>query len=183
MQPGSGTCWGFSIGRMNLRISSFSLAQLGLPFMNYFAREFWSGRLQWVSDGTLHLSGIPAHGAQAVALTPAPPVNSVAGGEEALYLGGDLHISQGLEVAEWSLSQEGDLRIGLERPGTAKGVIDLYLPLPPESASISRAASISKAASISGAALSWQQVGEQCYRFLIEFDQQAAIEIKGCIPA
>jgi len=154
-----------------LQDCSFSLAQLDLPDDAYFAREFWSGNLQRVSDGILHLSGIPAHGAHVVALTPEPLVNPAAGGDQPLYLGGDLHISQGLEVAEWSLSQQGVLRIGLERPGTAKGVIDLYLPLPPESASIN------------GEKLSWQQVGDQCYRFPIKLDQRTVIEVKGCIPA
>jgi alpha-galactosidase len=146
---------------------SLTLAQLDLPGVAYFTREFWNGSLQRVSDGTLRLSGIPPHGATVIALTPMRSGNDSTEREKPLYLGSDLHISQGLEVAEWSLSQQGDLHIALERPGLAEGVIDLYLPEPPQSASLN------------GMGLSWQQVGEQIYRFSVVFDRQAVIELKG----
>jgi hypothetical protein len=80
------------------------------------------------------------------------------------YIGGDLHISQGMEVIAWE--PMGDrLAIRLERPGQSQGFIDLSLPQPPCKARLDQVD------------LSWETIGEQLYRFPVQFNRQAMIEL------
>jgi alpha-galactosidase len=129
---------------------------------NYFAREFWSGKTFRVSSfertqSGLEIGEIPAHGCVLLALRPCQPSRSQ-------YIGGDLHISQGMEVIAWE--PMGDrLAIRLERPGQSQGFIDLSLPQPPCKARLDQVD------------LSWETIGEQLYRFPVQFNRQAMIEL------
>jgi len=143
------------------------LTKCNLPPGEYFIREFWSGDTGRVSGDTLTLGSIPAHGVKLFSLRPASPKNP--GGRSAepapVYLGGDLHISQGLEVIDWAHTPNGQIRIGLHRPGKTNGVVDLYLPRTPETASLNQVA------------VEWQSLGNGLYRFQLEFNQKAVLEI------
>ena len=136
---------------------SVPLEKLGLSAVDTFAREFWRGSLSRVTDGLLTLKNIPAHGVGVVALRPATP-------GKAAYLGSDLHISQGLEVIQWLESPE-NLRLRLERPGKAQGVIDLYLPRPPSRVVIQHKN------------IDFEPLGEGIYRIPVDFERVAEIEI------
>jgi alpha-galactosidase len=137
--------------------SNIAFEKIALPAGDYFAHEFWQGATTRISGSTLNLKSIPAHGVKLLALRPAPT-------DQACYLGGDLHISQGLEVVQWSVTPK-NLKLRLERPGKAQGQIYLYLPRPPESVIIQ------------DKEFTCQPIGEGIYRLSVDFEQVAEIEI------
>lgn len=107
--------WADQARDISLRVQDF-----GLPALEYQAREFWRGDWHQFGQQALVLKDVPPHGA---ALLAARPV--VEG--KAQYLGSDLHVSQGLEVAEWAETST-TLAFRLERPGRADGQVFLSLP-------------------------------------------------------
>jgi len=134
------------------------LDKCDLPGGAYFAREFWSGSINQISDGILKLLAVPAHGVRLVSLRPLDQ-------EVARFLGGDLHISQGLEVTTWGSSTKDGLRFQLKRPGRGTGLVDLYLPRSPVKATLNLEE------------LQWHSLGGGCYRFQVAFDQHAEVQI------
>jgi alpha-galactosidase len=110
-----------------LRLSDFYLN----PEQIYLARSFWDGMVYEVGRKTnqpnsreeLMLESISPHGAVILALRPKR--------SQPQYLGGNLHISQGMELTEWVLDGKQHLKLKLERPGKWHGQIDLSLPAPP----------------------------------------------------
>lgn len=137
--------------------AAIPLARFDLPDCDYFARDFWDGSSTRILDGMLHLKGIPAHGVRLLSLRPVLE-------EVPVYLGSDLHISQGLEVSQWSGSPE-NFKFRLERPGKDQGQIELYLPHAPSKVVINQKE------------MSWQALGENIYRIPIQFHQIADIQI------
>jgi alpha-galactosidase len=142
----------------------FRLEEFHLPVDRpYHAREYWSGEVGKLMDGSLAMKDVPAHGCRLLALRPAL-------GDRPQYLGSDLHISQGLEIASWEETkdpEEGTARLylQLERPGRAQGVLDLYLPQAPQ------------AAWLGAEPIQWIWIGESVYRFSVQFLQGAEIRI------
>ena len=135
------------------------LKQFDLPPGAYFARSFWTGESRRTQGGSLTLKPIPAHGVRLLALTPDP------GAGEPLYLGGDLHISQGLEVAQWSVTN-GEVDFLLQRPGSAQGQIELFLASPPSQILLENES------------VSWDQLSPGIYRLDVAFSRRAHIEVK-----
>jgi alpha-galactosidase len=136
---------------------SLPLEKFALSPGIYFAREFWNETVTQISDGLLILKSIPAHGVKLLALRPAQT-------DQACYLGSDLHISQGLEVAEW-LESSSKFNFRLGRPGKASGQVDLYLPRKPERVIINQKEII------------YELLGEGIYRLPVDFEQIVEIEI------
>ena len=136
------------------------LAAFDLPAGEYLAREFWSGDLFSLSGDALPSGEVPPHGARLFALRPRKPA-------EPQYLGGDLHISQGLEVTQWSANSRREVCFTLTRPGKAHGEIVLALPNPP------------RAVILNGRPISWKAAAEKVYRLPVAFDRRAVIEIQG----
>jgi alpha-galactosidase len=92
-----------------------------LPEGDYWVSEFWSGKTILVnSEDRLWLEGVKAHGCAVTAWRRVFP-------GEAVYLGGDLHISQGVEVAEWKASYK-EIKFTLRLPRKAQGRINLWVP-------------------------------------------------------
>jgi len=133
------------------------LEKFALPDGKYFAREFWNDVSTKISEKFLTVNQIPAHGVQLLALRPARA-------EQACYLGSDLHISQGLEVAQWSAVLP-NISLRLERPGKAQGHIELYLPRPPTKVTINQAE------------IDWQEQEKDIYRLQVQFQQTAELVI------
>jgi alpha-galactosidase len=141
------------------------------PQVAYIAREFWSGRVLRIpaqgdsSDSAVVLEGVPAHGVVLLAVKPYRAYHP-------LYLGGDLHISQGLEIKHWkwesssSSGKGGRLSLQLERPGRARGRIELWLPSEPQEARLG------------GRPVEWQALGEGQYRFEVAFERTGDLELK-----
>jgi alpha-galactosidase len=122
------------------------------------AREFWQGGLYRITEGRISFESVPAHGPVLLAVRPAQM-------DKPQYLGGDLHISQGLEVAAWDPIRSGlDLR--LERPGPAQGSIDLYLPRAPARALLD------------GRTIAWERREEGFYRFPLAFERSGWLSLR-----
>jgi alpha-galactosidase len=112
---------------MVLRLSDFDLAD----DQAYFARSFWralDGEYEpyKIQDGAIPSLHLPAHGVALFAVRPMTVGSPT-------YIGSDLHISQGLEVASWQPDGDG-LRMHIERPGSAQGTIVFSLPQKPRTA-------------------------------------------------
>jgi len=141
------------------RLSDFRVKIRG----EFYAREYWSGESYQFSsseqgEADLLVKGVPAHGTVLFAVRQRQP-------GEPQYLGSDLHISQGLEVSEWSPG-ESELTFSLKRPGKACGKFELALPGPV------------LAARSRGKPLHWSELGGGRYLFDIEFDKHAAVEVR-----
>jgi alpha-galactosidase len=137
------------------------LERFGLsPSDNYFVREFWSGTTALVRQGCLELGCLPAHGVALLAVRHYVP-------DAPQYLGGELHISQGLEVRRWERDDNaGKLWIELERPGHARGMVEVCLPRP------------LRMAALGSRPLGWKQRLPGCYWVAVDFERRAEIEIK-----
>lgn len=95
------------------------LAELGLDQGSFLLSEFWTGEVANV-EKTHSFEAVPAHGVCLLALRPYVPC---------LYLGSDLHLSQGVELKTWQQTQnrlsltldlqnrraEGSIRLWCER--------------------------------------------------------------------
>ena len=130
-----------------------SLKDFGLHFKQAHLRQFWNGKTQPAGEGPLRFPEVAPHGVVLLAVRPTLP-------GAPCYLGSDLHISQGMEVASWQAGPDG-VNFSLERPGRAAGLLDLFLPYPPQEARLD------------GRPLTWQSLGGQIYRFPVDFDHQA----------
>ncbi len=124
----------------------------------YWLRSFWDG---WTTGlepgGELDMPPLPAHGCTLIALRPRSGVSP-------LFVGSDLHVSQGLEVSSWKPAADGlELKIGL--PRRAAGSIYLSLPRRPQKAAID------------GKPANWSEVLPFVYQIPIAFDQKALLQI------
>jgi hypothetical protein len=127
-----------------------------------FAREYWTGKTYLIGDGiscdaNLVLKQVPSHAVVVFAVRQMRPGLP-------LYLGSDLHISQGLEVVKW-VPGEKSLKVSLHRPGMAKGSFELALPRP-----------VSSVVS-NGKPINWLDHGGGQYLFNVEFNSNADVEI------
>jgi hypothetical protein len=140
----------------------------------FYLRRFWQPDganrvLRLAAGAVLEIAAMPPH---SVALFAA---RSIQPGQPQ-YLGSDLHISQGLEVAEWEVSgfssrssaagQPVRVRLRLERPGRAAGRFHLALPCSP------------RHATMDGQPLQWTPCDGGCYAFQVEFFQATTIVIE-----
>jgi alpha-galactosidase len=115
---------------------------------DYWVRSFWSGAVNRVQSGQpLWKETLPAHGALLLAVRKAA-------GQQACYLGSDLHISQGKEVTAW---HETPGLLSLKINTRINGSIDLYLPVKPVKIEVAGAGE-----------LAWRESAEKCYRLVIE---------------
>ncbi len=88
---------------------------------DYWVSDFWSGKTIRVNaEERLWLEGVGAHGCAVTAWRKALP-------GQAVYLGSDLHISQGVEVADWKVDHK-EVKLTLRLPRKAEGRIKLWVP-------------------------------------------------------
>jgi len=150
--------WDDKPADLTLPLAKFDLD----PDGDYFARSFWDETTARIGGGLLTLRGIPAHGVRLLSLRPTPPVSGGMGG---VYLGSNLHISQGLEVAAWTVSPTNGVRLRLERPGNARGEIEVSLPRLPDKVVLNKKS------------VDCQPAGPGRYRIPVEFERIAELEI------
>lgn len=95
-----------------------------LPNANYWIRSFWDNRIWYSSYGENFFKGVlPPHSPLLLSI-------QIDQKNEQIYLGSNLHISQGMELIGWEKSvQEIKIQFGIERAAQAK--VDLYLPFSP----------------------------------------------------
>jgi alpha-galactosidase len=146
--------WSDQPADLDLRLADYGLVD-NLPA---WGREFWSGTIYNIETGGLILRQVPPHGVRLLAVRFHQP-------NTPLYLGGDLHISQGLEVAQWRPEGNG-LALNIERPMIQSGSLELCLPGEPQEAFQD------------GASLEWERSGEGRYQFRVACDQHASIQIR-----
>jgi len=124
----------------------------------YTAVSFWTQDvLNSHGEGFGPLS-IPAHGNLLLAVRPWESRDLP------LYLGSDIHISQGLEVTSWE-SGRTHACLGLDLPRHASGSILLYLPFTPGHAWLD------------GNETVWEELGGGIIRIPVEFNRTAKLEI------
>jgi len=128
-----------------------------------YAREFWTGKTHQLlheegDEKSILFEQVPAHGVIVLAVRSRYP-------SRAQYLGGSLHISQGLEVTRWH-PQEKSLEMELERPGQTLGNIELSIPGQVESAYLNKIP------------IAWKSEAEGIYTFDLDFNQRASIRIE-----
>jgi alpha-galactosidase len=145
--------WSDQPADLTLRLTDFGLTE-NLPA---WGREFWSGTIHYIESGRIDLRQVPPHGVRLLAVR-------FQQAELPLYLGGDLHISQGLEVAQWH-TEGNALTLGIERPMMQSGSLELSLP------------GEIQEASQDGEPMRGEQIGAGCYRFLVTLDQRVSIQI------
>lgn len=137
----------------------FVLRDYGLgPDQAYWVRDYWQGTISVVENGVYVPGRISPHG---ISLISVRPFDS---GRPA-YLGGDLHISQGLEVTSWQVEQ-GRVTATLSAPGEVSASIEVYVPGEPVSAELN------------GSALSVQESAKGIYRLEIDFSGSATVTLK-----
>ncbi len=133
-----------------------NLREFGLdPQVTYLAREFWTQKTHRMGRGKLLRERLLPHDALLLAVRP------LTSGQPQ-YLGSDLHITQGIEVASWKITPRR-VAVKLERPGSAQGSVLLSLPKPP------------KKALLDGQDCHWQTVQEGIYTFSVKFDRAATL--------
>ncbi len=95
-----------------------TLADYHLNPGKYVVREFWSGDIGTISTTqTYKLNQLPAHGCAVLAVRQKDD-------ELPVYLGSDLHISQGMELAEWEATAAAvSATIRLPRKASGKVVV------------------------------------------------------------
>jgi len=95
----------------------------------WWLREFWTGAIgQMEGVKPFTCSDVPSHGVRVMAARKYQV-------DQPTYLGGDLHLSQGLEISDWCV-EEDKVSLQLDLGRQASGKIDLYLPWYPESAGL-----------------------------------------------
>jgi len=124
----------------------------------YWAREFWSGKIALVSAETPMQMTLAAHGCAVFTL-------QMANGEEPVYIGSDLHISQGIEIVEWHFSAEV-LTATIRLPRKADGKIIVKLPKLP------------RTCRVNGLLVDVKELGDTLWEIPVEVDGFAHIEIE-----
>ena len=140
--------------------TNFCLQDFGLSAGDgSWIREFWQGETSRLPKDARHSVLIPIHGVRVFAIRPIDRLRPV-------YLGSDLHISQGLEVEHrlWQ-ADDGLLELELHRPGRASGTIELSLPREPISAALN------------DQAIDWLATEQGNFRFQVRFEQQARLRV------
>ncbi len=124
----------------------------------YWAYSFWDEQVYFVHGGDpLHIPNIPAHGVALIALRS---VNQ----EKATYLGSNLHISMGLEIADWT-EQTNGLRFKIKLPRTTQGHFTLAIPFEPKTATQNQQS------------MQWEKIHDGVYRFFVTVPFESEIEI------
>jgi alpha-galactosidase len=148
----SRTNWEEKPRRVTINLSDYGLA-IDRP---YAVRLYWNEKSEIVTDGKLDMI-IPPHGTALMSVKEFHP-------DEPNYLGGNLHITQGIEVSAWNPEEDG-LSFTLSLPHQADGIVDLYLPKPPVKIA-SRKEEIP-----------FVQIGEHIYRLTVAFNRKMQIKV------
>lgn len=135
-----------------------SLQELTLPTGKYFAREFWSAAVRSLDSEHPVVVDIEPHGVALFSLR-------LRDARHPVYLGGDFHISQGLEVKRW-VPNQNSLFLQLEHPGVNEGCFDLFVPWAIQHACLN------------GDDLIGESLDSGVYRFRLKFNTTTGIEIK-----
>jgi alpha-galactosidase len=138
---------------IQLRADEFRLD----PNLPYIGRDYWSGENHVARDGILGNFVLPAHGSALMAVRSFDTSQPV-------YLGSDLHISQGNEVSNWQVFPT-KVVFDLQRPGQSDGMLDLYLPKKPKEVLHAKQS------------VTYKEIGQDIYRLNLNFVQSTNVQI------
>jgi alpha-galactosidase len=118
--------WGDDAAELTFSPQIFNLPEEGI----WWVREFWTGKIgQMSAKSPFGMFNVPPHGVRVLAARPYTP-------EQPAYLGGSLHLSQGMEIKDWH-HQKDAITFSLALGHLVGGEIFLYLPKAPLGAWIS----------------------------------------------
>ncbi|MCJ7623034.1 MAG: hypothetical protein MUO76_06000, partial [Anaerolineaceae bacterium] len=125
----------------------------------YWVRSFWEqdSRLSR-SNQPIWKQSVAPHGVVLLAMRKEHPGC-------VQYLGSDIHISQGLEVKEWEVS-EHEIRCVLDPERQAQGTVELFIPHHITDAWLEREP------------VNWRVVEEDIYRFSCEIQKTSTLTIR-----
>jgi alpha-galactosidase len=149
--------WADEAHNLYLRLKDYGFDQYE-PFTGH---SFWSQETIMQDREGFEARGIAPHG---VALLAVRPLTIT----QPQYLGSDLHISQGLEMAAWKVDN-GLIQLELCLPRSASGHVDLELQRAPT------------AALLDGRPVAWEPIqglARSCYRFAVAFEHAAQMEVR-----
>ena len=89
------------------------------PAQEWIGREFWTGEVFTIRSGRLDFRSVAAHGCRLFGLRPLDG--------QPLYLGSDIHFSQGMEVSRWAWNGDS-LELTLDVSRAAQGSCLVYCP-------------------------------------------------------
>ena len=139
------------------------LATFKLPLDKlYWVRSFWDQSTSLVRDGVYAPRNLAPHGVALLAARPA-----LDGRPQ--YLGSDLHVSQGMEVAGWEVSHHR-ITLTLTLPRTATGQVELSLPSIPV-----RIIRISQDGKEN---IPWKALGDGRYLIEVSFEKVCTLDIE-----
>ena len=132
----------------------------GLPDQPYWVSSFWDEQIYRYTPGAaLKVPAIPPHGVVLAGFMP------ILDDSVPMYLGDNLHFSQGCEVAEWTAEPQR-LGFSLDLGRKGEGFIQLSLPSAPSQAECD------------GEPVKWKPLGVGVYRFEVNINFSACIEIR-----
>jgi alpha-galactosidase len=105
------------------------LGSLGFAEGRYWVRSFWDGKTDSVHDSQpLVKNNVPAHGTLVLAIRKKLE-------SEPQFIGSTLHLSQGLEIADWKPRFSG-IDFTIQLPRTLEGKVEVWLPKNPKKVSL-----------------------------------------------
>jgi alpha-galactosidase len=123
---------------------TLDLSSFGFSIGSYWVRSFWDGETYLVESLIpLTIPSVPAHATIVMAIRK--KIDS-----EPLYLGSNLHLSQGLEVSEWKPRFSG-VDFVIQLPRTFEGRIELWLSKTP------------RKIQLDGKEIQWVSLGDERY--------------------
>jgi alpha-galactosidase len=126
----------------------------GLDGQPWLMREFWTG--EWAEvEISFVFHQVPAHGVRLMTLSPQ---------QDVAYLGSDLHISQGIELASWQL-EGSNLSFKLNLGREAEGMIYLYCR------------SVPSAVKVDEEEVSWIQETEKLISIAVKLAKPVSIKV------
>jgi hypothetical protein len=138
---------------------AFSAKRFNLPEEDYWLRSFWDGKVYFAAQGQETIfQDVPPHGVVLLSLRTAKT-------GEVLYLGSDLHFTQGTEVTRWQITPK-QLNLRLELPRVCQGMVELLLPAEP------------RRAHLDDKEITWKAIGKGRYLFPVSVDRQAELKIE-----
>ena len=139
---------------------SYTPTDFRLPDLPSWISNFWDEVVYRYDPGKpLTIPSIPAHGVLLAAVTP------IQTDQQPLYLGSNLHFSQGVEVNYWQVE---DLKVSftLDLGHQAEGFFQLWLPSEPTRADAD------------GKPLNWLKINDGVYRFEVKVEQATKIFVE-----
>ncbi len=134
------------------------LPDFNLPKSDFWAYSYWEDKVRLIkANDPILIDKLPAHGVSLFAMRAVR--------DEPTYIGSNLHISMGLEVAAWEINETA-LECKFKLPRKTEGSAYFYLPDPP------------KEAFLNAEPVNWAAQPDGIYMFPISMDRKCTLTIQ-----